>query len=696
MVVGPLLACVLAAALAEPAAIEPLTTAREIAAHVSPEGDKPRPVRLEAVVTYQDLPSTIFLRDDTGATFIHAPTDTVRVAPGQRLLVVGTTHYGLFIGGIRADSVTLLDEGPPPEPRPITPLVMDAGSMHYEWVWLEGVGREIIPTGETTATLLLFCGDREVEVRFDHFPIDDPPSLVDARLRVAGLAAGNINDRRQIVLPYLRSCGMEDVTILEPPPAEPFDQPAVSFAEVGRQRAAGRRVRIEGVVTATDADGGIFLHDGKQGMFLQLAAAGTKDHGLQPGDRADAVGFPAMGPFAAFLDRSEVRPLGRGVLPDPVNLRVEKDIIGRDAEPVIADLDVVQREDADSRTVLLGRCGDLAIRVSAPAPLPDALAVGTRVWVRGVCRVTAATGRDYIARPTAYMILPATAADVTLLEGVPWWTRRRITLVLAAGLATAVVAGLIATSWAFLLKRQVKRQISVIENKLQDEAAVEERRRIAREFHDSLEQELAALTLRLDAGASGTADPEARQLLEHERSLAARLQAETRQFVWDLRDPARAHWTLEALLTEQIEEQQSVAPVPIRLTTAGGPVRVPPVARYHLLRIIREAVHNAVEHSGGTAVDVRLAEERGLVVATVADDGTGFDLATRELAIGHFGIRGMQERARRIGGRLAIESRPGHGTRVTVTVPDARADAAGGPAAAIGRSASVPRLGVSS
>jgi signal transduction histidine kinase len=136
--------------------------------------------------------------------------------------------------------------------------------------------------------------------------------------------------------------------------------------------------------------------------------------------------------------------------------------------------------------------------------------------------------------------------------------------------------------------------------------------------------------------------------------------------------------------------------VPIRVTTAGGPVRVPPVARYHLLRIIREAVHNAVEHSGGTAVDVRLTEERGLVVATVADDGTGFDLATRERASGHFGIRGMQERARRIGGTLAIESRPGDGTRVTVTVPVARADAAGGPAAAIGRSASVPRLGVSS
>jgi signal transduction histidine kinase len=267
---------------------------------------------------------------------------------------------------------------------------------------------------------------------------------------------------------------------------------------------------------------------------------------------------------------------------------------------------------------------------------------------------------------------------------------------LAAALAASVAAGLIAAGWAFLLRRQVRQQLGLIERQLQDEAAVEERRRIAREFHDSLEQELAALALRLDAAASCTADPEARRLLEQERSLAARLQTETRQFVWDLRDPARAHWTLEALLAEQIEEQQAGSSLPIRLATSGRPIRLAPLARYHLLRIIREAVHNALEHSGGTAVDVGLAEEGGRVVVVIADDGTGFDLAAREKAVGHFGIRGMQERARRIGGSLAIETHPGGGARVIVTAPVARDETAPGPPPLLGRSASVPRLGVAS
>lgn len=693
----PLLAWLLAEALAaEPVAAEPLTTARAIAAHVTPIDGQPRPVDLEAVVTYQDPSGTIFLRDDTGATFIADPPNNPRVPAGRRLRVVGENFNGLFIGGIRKRSLTLLDQGPPPEPKPITPAIMEAGSMHYDWVWLEGVGREIIPTGESTATLLLLCGDREVEVQFDSFPAVNPPLLVDARLRVVGLAAGETNDRRQVIRPYLRSRGLEDVTILEPAPADPFAEPVVSFAELGRRRAAGRRVVIEGVVTAVDTTRGLFLHDGERGMFVELAATASGPRAPKPGDRVLAIGFPTMGVFSAALDRGEVRVIGSESLPEPVDLATARATRGIDAEPVVAEFDVLQREDSVGGTRLLAGRGPLAIRVVVPTVLPAEFVPGVQVRVTGMCRVTSTTDRDYSAIPTGYDLFPATAADVTLLVGAPWWTPLRIALMLAAALATAVAVGLIAASWAFLLRRQVRRQLTVIQRKLQNEAAVEERRRIAREFHDSLEQELAALALRLDAAASCMADPEVRRLLEQERSLAARLQTETRQFVWDLRDPARSHWTLEALLAEQIEVQQAGSSLPIRLATADRPIRLPPLARYHLLRIIREAVHNAIEHSGGTAVDVGLAEEAGRVVALIADDGMGFNLTAREKAVGHFGIRGMRERARRIGGTVAIETHPGGGTRVIVSVPIGHGDAAPGLTAALGRSASVPRLGVSS
>ena len=91
--------------------------------------------------------------------------------------------------------------------------------------------------------------------------------------------------------------------------------------------------------------------------------------------------------------------------------------------------------------------------------------------------------------------------------------------------------------------------------------------------------------------------------------------------------------------------------------------------QHHLLRIVREAVNNAVRHGAADQIDIRLGSERGRLSIEVVDDGSGFDVADRSELIGHFGIRGMRERARRIGADIAIWSSPGTGTTVCVGVP---------------------------
>jgi hypothetical protein len=217
------------------------------------------------------------------------------------------------------------------------------------------------------------------------------------------------------------------------------------------------------VVTAVDISGGVFLHDGDGGIFVELAAPGAKDRGLRPGDRVLAVGFPAMGVFSAALGRAEVRGIGSKSLPEPVDLTRATASRRVDAEPVVAELDVLQREDVGGGTRLLGNSGPLAVRVVSPTALPAEFVLGARARVVGVCRVTSTTDRDYSAIPTGYDLFPASAADVTLLVGAPRWTPLRIALMLAAALATAVAVGLIAASWAFLLRRQVRRQLTVIQ-----------------------------------------------------------------------------------------------------------------------------------------------------------------------------------------------------------------------------------------
>jgi signal transduction histidine kinase len=197
---------------------------------------------------------------------------------------------------------------------------------------------------------------------------------------------------------------------------------------------------------------------------------------------------------------------------------------------------------------------------------------------------------------------------------------------------------------------------------------MEERQRIAREFHDSLEQDLAAMALRLDAAAEATADHEAHDVLADQRAAVLRLQDESHQFVWDLRDAALAERPLAESLAALVEDLRHLSPAPIGLRIAGSLPNPPLAARQQLLRIVREAVANAVSHAHAATIEVVASAVNGRVAVEVRDDGEGFDVAACERRAGHFGLRGMRERAWRVGAMLDIESSPRSGSRVAVAV----------------------------
>jgi signal transduction histidine kinase len=198
---------------------------------------------------------------------------------------------------------------------------------------------------------------------------------------------------------------------------------------------------------------------------------------------------------------------------------------------------------------------------------------------------------------------------------------------------------------------------------------IEERQRIAREFHDTLEQELAGLSLRLDAAVSRVTDEKARDLLGQQRALLQRLQTETRDFVLDLRDPAADHAPPDKALASLLSHLQATTAIPLKLSVAGALPELPPLERNHLLRIAREAVHNAIKYSNANEVDVSLEQADGTLKLEVTDDGDGFEVAEAEKLEGRFGMRGMRERAKKTGGRLEIRSEPGRGTKIEFTLP---------------------------
>ena len=257
--------------LAAAAGPEPLTTAAAIARSVVAETDEPPPVSLEAVVTHRDAAGTIFLEDATGSTFISGGTTSPRFARGERVRVEGVVHRGLFINGIRPSQIEPLAAGPPPDPRPITPQIMAAGVLHYDWVSLEGTGRSWQRTGEETATLVVNVAGSIVEARFEHAPADDDAAAwIGARLRLSGIAAGDINDRRQLIRPYLLVPSQGDVTVLERAPVDAFSLPKTAFLELGRGELHEGLQVVSGIAVAPPRDRRLFLTDGEKGLCVQL------------------------------------------------------------------------------------------------------------------------------------------------------------------------------------------------------------------------------------------------------------------------------------------------------------------------------------------------------------------------------------------------------------------------------------------
>ncbi len=189
---------------------------------------------------------------------------------------------------------------------------------------------------------------------------------------------------------------------------------------------------------------------------------------------------------------------------------------------------------------------------------------------------------------------------------------------------------------------------------LSEAAVLEERRRIARDLHDGLAQELAYLARNLDSLDTDTGDGTLKRL----RRAVERAQLESRRAVTTLATPTGQ--PIETALADAVVEIAERFHVGLDLDLASG-VRLPPARAEALVRIACEAVTNAARHSGARQVRLDVEREGPRVRLRVSDKGRGFDPAVPGDG---FGLVSMCERARSVGGELRIVSAPGRGSEV--------------------------------
>lgn len=682
---------------------EPLRRCSEVRALTREQAMEKRPVEVCGVVTFV-LKSAIVLQDESQGIYANLSNALVdwggTQGPhvGMRLALRGVTGPGGFAPVITASEVKLLGEGPMPQASRQTLTELRTGAFDCQRVEMRGVVQRIHRRDTQQGQLRLEI--TTLDGSFSAFLADsrglDGDGLVDAELRLTGVCFTFFNTRGEAVGVHLQIPAANDIAIIEPAVADPFAAPEVSplaLRPFSQKPPNLHRQRLAGTVTL--ARPGEFLY--VQTPLRSVRVNTRSSDVLEPGDEVEAAGFVAPAQGFAVLDEAIVRRTGRGALPEPMN-------ITRTQVLAVKSLGAnkLRQEDYDGTLVkLCGRlvkiesnsgeehrlfldCPGGVVIATLGAQIPNdaltPLAVGSDVEATGVCAVRLSASWPALAMPVPedFTLLLHAPGSVRILRAPPWWTPQRLAVALAA---TGLVLFL-ALAWVWTLRRRVARRGAALAESMRArrDAAVEfdttlrERTRLAADLHDTLEQSLTGLALQLEAADAlqGEAPARSSQHLALARQLLDRSREDVRRSVWELRaSPLEGNTLTEALRCIAADRSAGLS-VRITVESEGTPLPVPDFVAGNLLLLTQEGITNALKHAAPHDISLRLAFTARSVTLTIRDDGRGFAPGTAPgPRDGHFGLQGMRERAKRLGGTLAIHSAPGSGTTITISLPHA-------------------------
>jgi len=401
--------------------------------------------------------------------------------------------------------------------------------------------------------------------------------------------------------------------------------------------------RLQGVVSLVTDD--CFFLQGEEDAMKVLRAGGEK---IAPGERVEIAGRPSLEGGRVVFVAKTVRTLSRDCLPAPMPAKG-------------ADLVFVARTDADRRrdinwrrVALSGRVIGLtesgfAMEVDgipvtvASQALPDFMhdAERTRPPVRVVCVPELILDQSTLfGRPRDVIGVKAHISgpeDVTLVPDLRYRLNCRESLVRRAAFALIAVLGAALLVLFGFLVRQARRQ-------LRTSTLMRERRRMADDLHDTIEQHLVGAGMLLQVGRT----KEAREIL-------VRAKREMRDIVWGLKNDDMMRLSPAEMIREYVREENRKGVTRLDAKLVGLPEHLDASQMRDLSLILREAVGNAVKHGGARKIALASDPLDGGWMLRIANDGAPYDPTKAPgAAEGHFGLEGMKARARRLGAELTI------------------------------------------
>ena len=580
---------------------------------------------------------------------------------------------------VRKLDAPLLPPAPPLEP---TPRQILSGSLLFRNIRTSGVitaveQDEVDPTCQwlslSTPEGTVCCAICTARL--------DPRDYVDAKVTLVGTVKPSAGKRR-LLRCHVIIVSRDDITVVQPPPADPFsDAPALEKLETRLPEfpLTQNRRRTDGTVTATWNDDRFFL-DTDAGLPILVQTDRTCPLPAV-GSRVRVVAFVATDVFFPKLVRAIFRTLDARVRPpkaaEPVDARTlftndrgeRRFDIDRHGQAI--RLQGIVRSVSDSRLAL--ECGSWIVPVDISAQSGHAQPpLGATVDVSGICCVDLESDGLNAAFPhlTGFTLVMRTPDDLTVISRPPWWTPGRLFAVIVALLLALVGFSI----WNRILNRLVERRGRAL---LREEIAhssarlkVEERTRLAVELHDTIAQNLTGVSLQLDAAMSA-AENEPSALIPTLTTASETLRNcrdDLRNCLWDLHNRAFEEHRLDTALLQTVKPHAGAADVEI--DSDAKCAQLPDNVLHAILSIARELTANAVRHGGATCIRIRTSSGETGFEMVVSDNGRGFDPNNHPgFAEGHFGLQGVRERLRRLGGKIDISSRPGSGTTITVSLP---------------------------
>lgn len=617
------------------------------------------PVQLRVTVT-SHLEAGFDAQDNTGGMFFQLDEKDMPEL-GESVEIWGNVTGGFYGPYVIVDLIEPLGESGTPQQLYFRPDFIQTGLGDNRWMEIEGLLVDVnFPDGKRQGEGLLVTGENELAIRFKNhhrnFEIRKLSRMVGSWVKLRGTGAPLFNDSRQRIGSDLVCSSEMNLEFIE----QRKGTPAVTLNEIGRwdsRRTKPGLVQTTAIVTLVEGPNSLIVQAGEAGARVRT----LRPHEVNVGQSFIFTGLPQTEGYFVGLRYAQIKEDKEG--------KVQAEAVPDEAPMSRAQaMLLIQLKgkllERQGRLLSLQR-GDQLITVRIP-PLIEAdtlPTIGSEIEVTGVKLVEA----DERGQVRSITVATREMGDLRVLAVPSWWTPQRYLIAILI-LVTGV---LLTLTWSLALKRRVQKQTALIESQLVSNAALEERNRIARELHDTLSQgfsgvgyQLASVknNLKSDPGRALEKLDTARQMVEH--SLA-----EARDSLSGLRIPAAADSlkfpeTTISIARQRCEEVE--LELAVHDTLEADETILEAETAYACHRILLEAVMNAIRHSGGDRIGFATGGTESELVFCISDNGHGFDPGIKPA--GHFGIQGMQERARQIDAELTVDS-DSDGTRLTLILP---------------------------